>query len=1042
MMSNRFEANRSNDSVEETKVRVSTTFSSSPADDSAEAEVSMDVKNSRVSNSQTEDSRVLNVESDGNETRVREIKDEEGGNSAKSGHVKLEQKGKRTLVSSKTDVRKGKLEPVFSEYDLMLSKFDEFAGNGKCWSVGYGFEMGDMVWGKVKSHPWWPGHVFSEAFATPSVRRSKREGHILVAFYGDSSYGWFDPDELVHFEPTFAEKSMQTNVKNFIKAVEEGVDEVGRRSALGLVCHCRKKYRLRALSVNGFFAVDFSDLERNCTYSASQIKKARERFQPKETFDFVRKLALKPRIKVREDLNFVKKKATVLAYRKAVFEEDDTTYAEAFGVIPSKQAQDAAQSFRQPSSRAPLSGRLVLAETLGKGKGFAKSSKMKDQVEKDRYLFKRRDEPVNLKVHQVDPAQAGSSDQPVHLDGSSPEKDASPCAADHLPNASGSTLIESFKQPSSQAANVEELHGERPAEDGGTDVVLPSLPAEARLHTGGSQVNINSGSDKVKVRKRSGGEVSGGSSPSTERKKKKKKAALGLNTNSNLVEGQAVVSSDYPVMGKVARESVQVPSDSREELQMDIQQKGDPADSSGSDRVVTEVKVGIRSNNIELPQVLSDLHAIALDPFCGAESSSNINTIRELFLKFRSLVYQKSLALSAAVESESSTPVDKSPVAALMSDTGPSNNVKQTSNLKPQKNPARPDDPTKVGRKRGPSDRQEEMAAKKKKKINDLRALTAQKKAPGKTSDVQPGESKETPAKKLASTPVKSSKPDSGKKKEPGEKVPDPTMLVMKFPPNGSLPSISELKARFARFGTLDHSATRVFWKSSTCRLVYQYRDHAVQAFRFATGSTNLFGNTNVRCYIREVAAEGQDTETTKVPREDGSAGTSAPKDGAADLRSSAKPGQLKSCLKKPPGEEGPATNGGNGSNRGTPRVKFMLGAEDNNRDRGEQTNDIKNINNTSSIADGSASSSSNINNYTTQSSMLPLPTIAQYANAPNDNHFAHQVVAHRNVPNYNNQVSVPEADFSQQMLSLLTKCSDIVTDLTGLLGYFPYHAL
>lgn len=1015
MMSNRFEANRSNDSA-----RVS-------EDDSEEARVSMDVKNSRVSNSQTEDSRVLNVESVGGEARVREIKEEEeGGNSAKSGRVKLEQKlekkGKTALVSSKkTDVRKGKLEPVVSEYDLMLSKFDEFAGNGKCWSVGYGFEMGDMVWGKVKSHPWWPGHIFSEAFATPSVRRSKREGHILVAFYGDSSYGWFDPDELVHFEPTFAEKSVQTNVKNFIKAVEEGVDEVSRRSALGLVCHCRKKYRLRAASVNGFFVVDFSDLERNCTYSASQIKKARERFQPKETLDFVRKLALKPRTKVREDLNFVKKKATALAYRKAVFEEDDPTYAEAFGIVPSKQSQEVAPPYRQPSSRAPLSGRLVHAETLGKGRGSAKSNKPKDQIEKDRYLLKRRDEPVNPKVHQVGPAQAGSADQPVHLDGSSlAGKDASPSAADHLPNASGSTLIENFKQPSGQVANVKELHGETQAEDGGTDVVRRS--------------------DKVKVRKRSGGEVGGGSSPSTERKKKKKKVALSLNTDSNQVDGQAAVSSDNPAMEKVARESVQVPSASREDLQMDILQKGDPADRSVPDRV-TEDKVGIRSNNFELPKVLSDLHAIALDPFYGADSR-NINTIRELFLKFRSLVYQKSLALSAAIDSESSTPVSKSPVSAPTSDTGPSNNVKQTSNLKPQKNPARPDDSTSIGgRKRGPSDRQEEMAAKKKKKINDLRALAAQKKASGKTSEVQPGESKEIPAKKLVSTPVKSSKSDSGKKKEPAEKVPEPTMLVMKFPPNGSLPSISELKAKFARFGALDHSATRVFWKSSTCRLVYQYRNHAVLAFRFATGCTNLFGNTNVRCHIREVAAEAQDTETTKVPREDASGGTSAPKDGAADSRSSAKPGQLKSCLKKPPGEEAATTDGGNGSNRGTPRVKFMLGAEDNNKDRGEQTNDIKNVNNTSSIADGSASSSSNINNFTTQSSMLPLPTTAQYANAPNDIHFAHQV-AYRNVPNYNNQVSVPEADYSQQVLSLLTKCGNIVTDLKGVLGYLPYYGL
>ncbi|PHT41285.1 hypothetical protein CQW23_20139 [Capsicum baccatum] len=343
----RFEENRSNESVRDAKVRVSATSISnaavSAADDFEAKRVSMEV----------EDSRVLNEESKVSETRVKDVKEEgEGGSSAKSGRVKSEQKGKTALVSSKkAEARKGKSEAIVSEYDLMLSKFDDFAGSGKCWSVGYGFEMGDMVWGKVKSHPWWPGHIYNEAFATPSVRRSKREDCILVAFYGDSSYGWFDPDDLVHFEPTFAEKSLQTHVKNFIKAVEEGVDEVGRRSALGLVCHCRKKYRLRAVSVNGFFAVDFSDLERNCTYSASQIKKARERFQPKETLDFVKKLALKPRSKVRQDLDFVKKKATTLAFRKAAFEEDDPTYAEAFGIVPSKQPEEVAQPFRKPSSR-------------------------------------------------------------------------------------------------------------------------------------------------------------------------------------------------------------------------------------------------------------------------------------------------------------------------------------------------------------------------------------------------------------------------------------------------------------------------------------------------------------------------------------------------------------------------------------------------------------------------------------------------------------------------------------------------------------------
>ena len=56
--------------------------------------------------------------------------------------------------------------------------------------VRYNYEFGDMVWGKVKSYPWWPGQVFNEAFAVSDVYKTKIDGHVLVAFFGDGTYEW------------------------------------------------------------------------------------------------------------------------------------------------------------------------------------------------------------------------------------------------------------------------------------------------------------------------------------------------------------------------------------------------------------------------------------------------------------------------------------------------------------------------------------------------------------------------------------------------------------------------------------------------------------------------------------------------------------------------------------------------------------------------------------------------------------------------------------------------------------------------------------
>ena len=231
-------------------------------------------------------------------------------------------------------------------YNSLLSEFDDFVANEKNGVLGmsrafsFGFEIGDMVWGKVKSHPWWPGHIFNESLASSSVRRTRREGYVLVAFFGDSSYGWFDPAELIPFEQNYAEKSRQTTSRNFIKAVEEAVDEMSRRRGLGLVCKCRNPFNFRGTDVQGYFAVDVPDYEPGGFYSANQIKKARDGFKPSEFLGFIKQLALVPRGGDQKNISFVKNKATVFSFRKAVFEEFDETYAQAFGVQPGRPTRE------------------------------------------------------------------------------------------------------------------------------------------------------------------------------------------------------------------------------------------------------------------------------------------------------------------------------------------------------------------------------------------------------------------------------------------------------------------------------------------------------------------------------------------------------------------------------------------------------------------------------------------------------------------------------------------------------------------------------
>ncbi|XP_030534679.1 PWWP domain-containing protein 1 isoform X1 [Rhodamnia argentea] len=1014
------------------------------------------------------------------------------------GRLEVDGDGLESRNSSGTGERKS----LDRQYDTLLSEFDEYVANEKNSSIesgmsralSYGFEVGDMVWGKVKSHPWWPGQIFNEAFASFPVRRSRRDGYVLVAFFGDSSYGWFDPAELIPFEENFIEKSSQTASRTFVKAVEEAMDEASRRSGLGLACRCRNAFSFRPTHVQGYFAVDVPDYEQGGLYSAAQISKARNSFQPWETLAFIEQLALMPRSSDENSLEFVKNKAIVFAYRKAVFEEYDETYAQAFGVQAVRPSHDPIDATAQPVKEPPralLSGPLVIAEALGGKRMSTKPMKVKDPSKKDKYLFKRRDDSS---TQQTSPLQANSSVPATYLDGSSlaaaggyilQKRAPSSPANSQIPVKLEQTEVTSDAISSQGVPGNSVLH-QVPESSTAINIPSPSGLGGPNAIGKGDDAKITNSQDgfqqkgqelytvqdsgyvsplsadvassdgammtkkKKKVLKHPAGEPSSQNVAMREKKKKKRKE-VGSETDSDHPRKRLVASKVGVSVAKAAGKLTRVDSASREESYADKQKKSE-ASRTHPDNVGT-MPTWSGNAELDLRQLLNGLQALALDPFYGIERSNPAVT-KQAFLRFRSLVYQKSLVLAppSEIDTVEIRPA-KSPAGVGAPDQPTGESGRKLSSSKLTKPPGRFDDPTKSGRKRPPSDRQEEIESKRLKKINNIKSLAAEKRAIQKTQDAPRGEGRET----VSATP-KQAKPFPVKKVESHPaRASDPTILVMKFPPGTSLPSVTELKARFARFGPLDYTGIRVFWKSSTCRVVFHRKLDAEAAYKYAAGNNNLFGNAGVRYSLRNAEVPPSEaSESVKGRGSDSVHDTPRLKDPSTERPGPASTVQLKSCLKKSSGDDagvGPTT--GNGG-RAAARVKFMLGGEETSRQEPkmmvDNANNFNDKNNNASFADGGASLSSssslamvyNSKNFQRAVSSSPLPPLLPFPplakpQLPNNNASLPTEIApsSRSAPTFNVTV-----DISQQMISLLTRCNDVVNNLSGLLGYVPYHPL
>ncbi|KNA24385.1 hypothetical protein SOVF_016280 [Spinacia oleracea] len=101
-----------------------------------------------------------------------------------------------------------------------------------------GFCASDLVWGKVKSHPWWPAQIFESGDASEKSRKYFNSKGYFVGYFGDQTFAWNDETKLKPFAPNFSQMVKQTRMDAFRHAVDCILVETSRRVEFGLSCHC------------------------------------------------------------------------------------------------------------------------------------------------------------------------------------------------------------------------------------------------------------------------------------------------------------------------------------------------------------------------------------------------------------------------------------------------------------------------------------------------------------------------------------------------------------------------------------------------------------------------------------------------------------------------------------------------------------------------------------------------------------------------------------------------------------------------------------
>ncbi|OAY74338.1 uncharacterized protein LOC109724065 [Ananas comosus] len=238
------------------------------------------------------------------------------------------------------------------------------------------FAVNDLVWGKVKSHPWWPGQIFDHSSASEmALKRQKREG-FLVAYFGDKTFAWNDESLLRPYQAHFSQMERQSPSEAFVAAVNDSLAEVSRRVELALTCPCFAVEALKGKKVEN------AGIQEGTLAPDSDSSFIADSFQPERFLEYVQDLAQSPAV-VADRLELAVIKAQLKAFNRSKGYPDLPEF-----VSGSEFGGDA----EGPSTKKDSPGKDAASDSAsGKGRkrGRESSSSKRKQISEDGRKKKR-----------------------------------------------------------------------------------------------------------------------------------------------------------------------------------------------------------------------------------------------------------------------------------------------------------------------------------------------------------------------------------------------------------------------------------------------------------------------------------------------------------------------------------------------------------------------------------------------------------------------------------------------------------------------------
>ncbi|KAJ6720317.1 TUDOR/PWWP/MBT SUPERFAMILY PROTEIN [Salix viminalis] len=171
--------------------------------------------------------------------------------------------------------------------------------------------VSDLVWGKVRSHPWWPGQIFDPSDASEKAMRYHKRDCYFVAYFGDRTFAWNEASLLKPFRSHFSQVEKQSNSEVFQNAVGCALEEVSRRVELGLACSCVPKDDYDEIKCQ---VVENAGIRPEASIREGVDKDtSADSFQPDKLVDYMKALARSPAGGANR-LEFVIAKSQLLAF--------------------------------------------------------------------------------------------------------------------------------------------------------------------------------------------------------------------------------------------------------------------------------------------------------------------------------------------------------------------------------------------------------------------------------------------------------------------------------------------------------------------------------------------------------------------------------------------------------------------------------------------------------------------------------------------------------------------------------------------------------